>query len=179
MNTTNFHYVKNLVYKLSPRDQRRIWNSLSYRFGDSHSRAGAGYTSDDGDGDYRSDMAQKELEKQSYQHKIELIKQIVNKNEIDAEHFDLFARPKELHELVDILTYGQIGRLNFYGLCRMLRIAAQSRSATNSTAYILTGYKNLVNGVDYKNRWAAEREAERNRNFVESLVETESDDDKF
>lgn len=168
MSTANFDYVKKMVYELSPRNQRRIFNSLAHRLG---LRAQAqDILTDDDDGDYKTSVVEKQQELQSYQHKVQLIMQIINKNEKDSKMFDLYARPKELRMLVDRLTYGQIGRLNFNGLCHMLRVATQARDATNPTAYILRSYKNLIDGKDYKKKWAKEQKAEEDQLFYETLI---------
>ena len=171
MSTANFDYVKNLVYKLSEREQRKLLNSLSWRLGDTRAQAQDKFTDDD-DGDYKTRVeALRQAEKESYLHKVELVKQIINKGGKEAELFDFLARPKELHKLLDVLTYGQIGRLNFFGLTRMLRVATQARDSTNATAYILTSYKNLIESKDYKAKWAKQREAEQEQQRAESLIE--------
>ncbi|MBR4419057.1 MAG: hypothetical protein IKT33_03570 [Clostridia bacterium] len=173
MSTANFEYAKNFVYeKLTLREQRKLFNSLEHRLGFSRARTRDIFTDDD-DGDYKTSVVEKQQELQSYQHKIQLIMQIINKNEKDAKIFDLHSRPKELRLLVDRLTYGQIGRLNFNGLCRMLRVATQAKDATNPTAYILSSYKNLVEGKDFKKKWAREREVEEDQQFAESLAQAE------
>lgn len=173
MSTANFEYVKNLVYSLSEREQRKLFNSLSWRLGNTRAQAQDKFTDDD-DGDYKTRVeALRQAEKESYLHKVELVKQIINKGGKEAELFDFMARPKELHKLLDVLTYSQIGRLNFFGLTRMLRIATQSRDSTNATAYILTSYKNLIDSKDYKAKWTKQREAEQEQERAESLAEFE------
>ena len=171
MSTANFDYVKNLVYKLSEREQRKLLNSLLWRLGDTRAQTQDKFTDDD-DGDYKTRVeAFKQAEKESYKHKIELVMQIINKGGKEAELFDFMARPKELHKLLDVLTYGQIGRLNFFGLSRMLRVATQSRDSTNPTAYILSSYKNLIDSKDYKTRFEKQREAEKEQQRAEDLIE--------
>lgn len=181
---TKVDNVLNYIHRELPveKQRRALLNRLACEFGirlharamDAYARPAERYTTDDDDGDYKTCVeALEQAERESYKHKIELVKQIINKAGKEAELFDFMARPKELHKLLDVLTYSQIGRLNFFGLGRMLRVATQARDSTNPTAYILSSYKNLIESKDYRAKWVKQREAEQAQERAESLAEFE------